>query len=117
MSVIYVKDGVEFLVIAPGGFVLLSAIQRTATSLGLDLTITSGTDGEHSGPNDPHHRGEAYDVRTHGMTPQQKSAVVNSISAFAGPGFYVFLESPGTDNEHIHGQVAKGTTYPPQETA
>jgi hypothetical protein len=26
--------------------------------------------------------------------------------------FYGFLESPGTDNEHFHVQVKKGTVYP-----
>jgi hypothetical protein len=113
MNVLRTKPGVEFKVIAPGGFVLLAAIQDAASMAGVDLTITSGSDGEHSGPNDPHHRGEAYDVRCHDLTDAQKTTVIDSISRFAGPHFYVFLESPGTENEHIHCQVRKGTVYPP----
>lgn len=57
-NVIRVKDGVLFLKIAPAGFRILSAIDQVAQALSLDLVITSGTDGEHSGPLDPHHRGE-----------------------------------------------------------
>jgi hypothetical protein len=114
VNVVRTKPGVEFSVIAPGGFVLLSAIEQAAMESHIDLTITSGTDGCHSGENDPHHRGEAYDVRTHDFSEQMKAQIVASIQRYAGPAFYVFLESPGTVNEHIHCQVCKGTTYPPQ---
>jgi hypothetical protein len=113
MNLVTVKPGVLFTVIAPGGFVILSAIQQCAERLALDLVITSACDGEHSGPADPHHRGEAYDIRTHNFTPDQKSGVLaNLMSTLGWDRFYGFLESPGTDNEHIHVQVKKGTTYP-----
>lgn len=117
MNIVDTKDGVLFAVIAPGGFRILSAIDQVAKSYAMDLTITSGSDGVHSGPNDPHHRGEAYDLRTHDMTPQQKTDVLDKIMAILGYDcFYGFLESPGTDNEHIHIQVKKGTVYPPDPT-
>ena len=113
MSVIRVKDGVEFTQIAPGGFAILSAVQRCASLLQIDLTITSACDGEHSGPTDPHHRGEAYDVRSHDMTPEQKQDVLGNIMATLGwDSFYGFLEAAGTNNEHFHFQVKKGTIYP-----
>ena len=44
---------------------ILAALKAASKTLNLDLTITSGTDGVHSGPGDVHHRGEAYDVRSH----------------------------------------------------
>lgn len=114
IPVVRVKPGVAFSVIAPGGFVLLTAIQLAAEDTGLDLTITSGTDGEHSGPNDPHHRGEAYDVRSHDLTAEQKEAVQESlVRNLSAAHFFFFLEAEGTDNEHFHLQVKKGTTYPP----
>lgn len=92
---------------------MLSAIQQAAIHLAMDLTITSACDGEHSGPTDPHHRGEAYDIRTHDLTPEQKTGLLANIMASLGwDQFYGFLESPGTDNEHIHVQIKKGTTYP-----
>lgn len=112
MNVVRVKPGVLFTTIAPGGFCMLMAIQQATAACGLDLTITSACDGEHSGPNDPHHRGEAYDIRTHDMTKEQKTEVLVFITSTLGSAFYGFLEAPGTDNEHIHVQVRKGTTYP-----
>lgn len=110
MGVIRVKPGVEFAMIAPGGFRILWAIEDLAASIAYDLTITSGTDGAHSGPTDPHHRGEAYDVRSHDL-PDKEATLIAMMNRL-GPQFYAFLESPGTDNEHIHAQVKKGTTYP-----
>lgn len=112
MGCTYFKSGVLFTVIAPGGFRILSAIDQTAALLDLDLVITSACDGTHSGPTDPHHRGEAYDVRSHDLEPDVKDKVLATLIKILGPEFYVFLESPGTDNEHFHGQVRKGTTYP-----
>lgn len=114
MGIVTFKAGVLFEVIAPGGFVLLHAIQSAADALHVDLVITSGTDGMHSGYADPHHAGEAYDIRTHGMADDLKTAVLEHIQETAGPAFFAFLENRGTDTEHIHAQVAKGTKYPPE---
>lgn len=114
MGIVLHKDGVEFATIAPGGFVLLHAIQSAADALEVNLTITSGTDGAHSGYADPHHRGEAYDIRTHDLPADLRPKVLEHIQQTAGPAFYAFLEAAGTDNEHIHAQVAKGTKYPPE---
>jgi|SRR5271154_6801431 len=113
MGVVRVKDGVLFSVIAPGGFRILSAIDRSAQSVIYDLVITSGTDGEHSGPNDPHHRGEAYDIRTNDLGELDKQFILRQTMAYLGTEqFYGFIEAPATDNEHIHIQVKKGTKYP-----
>lgn len=112
MNVVTTKPGVEFACIAPGGFVILSAIQRAVTMLSVDLVISSGTDGDHSGPTDPHKEGKAYDVRSHDLTDEKKLIVLGTINAFLGDRFYGFLEDPGTPGEHFHFQVAKGTTYP-----
>ena len=113
MGVVRVKDGVEFTVIAPGGFCILAAIENAAALCNRDLTITSACDGEHSGPDDPHHRGEAYDVRTHDIPPEYKQLVAGTILRGLPAGrFYGFIESPGTPDEHFHVQVRKGTNYP-----
>jgi hypothetical protein len=107
-----VKEGVEFKVIAPGGFRILAALDHTAVFISHDLTITSGTDGEHSGPNDPHHKGEGYDIRSHDLPDKQLA--LSMLTGFLGSEFYAFLEDPDSENEHIHCQVAKGTIYPPE---
>lgn len=116
---IRVKQGVQFAVIAPGGFRILAALESCADRIAHNLTITSGTDGAHSGPDDPHHRGEAYDVRTSDL-PDALLAL-NAIKDFLGipedeqqgSRFFAWVEAAGTDNEHIHVQVRKGTVYPP----
>lgn len=118
---VQVKPGVTFPAttgpykgtIAPGGFRILGALEVVARKLGVNLTITSGSDGEHSGPDDPHYRAEAYDVRSHDFPGDYQPVVLNAIQAVLPTDlFFVFLENPGTDDEHWHAQVKKGTTYP-----
>jgi hypothetical protein len=114
-GVVRLKDGVLFSVIAPAGFRILSAIDQTAEAMGRDLEITSACDGVHSGtPEEPHHSGEAYDVRTHDFPSEQfKQMVLEGIMQRLDPErFFGFLEDSGTDNEHIHCQRKKGTVYP-----
>lgn len=113
LGIVQVKEGVLFSVIAPGGFRILNAIETTARKLGKVLTITSACDGMHSGPNDPHHRGEAYDIRSDDFDEATKPVILNCLQALLpSDQFYVFLESPNTPNEHWHAQVKKGTAYP-----
>ena len=111
MSVL-VKQGVEFAVIAPGGFLILQAVKAASKSLGFDLTITSGTDGVHSGPLDPHRTGEAFDVRSNDLAHDQKVAVLNAVMSGLELGrFYGFLEGMGSPDEHFHFQRSKNTTF------
>jgi hypothetical protein len=111
MSVVRTKDGVQFGVIAPGGFEILAALVMAANHINHDLTITSGTDGIHSGPDDPHHRGEAYDIRTHDLP--DAALALQAIQEFLDSvHFFSFIEDPGLPGEHIHAQVRKGTVYP-----
>ena len=113
---IKIKPGVEFSVIAPAGFLILQALKSATKYLDLDLTITSGTDGEHSGPTDPHKRGEAYDIRSHDFLPVVKRNVLMAImSNLDKTRFFGFIEDPGGDSEHIHIQRRKGTTYTVEE--
>ncbi|SRR5258708_3596465 len=110
-NIIKVKDGVEFTTIAAGGFRMLAAFVTVADKLGQDLTITSACDGEHSGPDDPHHHGLAYDIRSHDLV--DKDRVLQAIISELGTDqFYAFLESPDSDNEHIHCQLRHGIIYP-----
>lgn len=107
-----VKAGVEFAIVAPAGFVILTAIKQASKDLGIDLTITSGTDGAHSGPKDPHKTGEAYDVRSHDFSHEQKMAVLRAVMGSLEVGrFYGFLEGMNGPDEHFHFQRSKGTTF------
>ena len=109
---VIVKPGVLFDVIAPAGYKILIALKSASKALNLDLTITSGTDGQHSGPLDPHHEGEAYDIRTHDFDGPTKTAVLQAIMQPLGwDRFYGTIEAPGLANEHIHCQRKIGTRY------
>jgi hypothetical protein len=110
---VFAKSSVSFAVMAPGGFRILSAIEQASEKLACDLILTSGCDGIHSGPNDPHHSGNAYDLRSHDFSPEQKDRVLAQVMNYLGwDQFYGFLEDAGTDNEHFHFQVKKGTIFP-----
>ena len=115
IPVVRVKDGVLFTKIAPGGFRILAALEDAADRIFHDLTITSACDGEHSGPNDPHPRGEAYDVRSKDLPDPQLA--LKAIQDFLGERFFAWIEDAGQDNEHIHVQIRKGSVYPPAPIA
>jgi hypothetical protein len=110
MSIVLVKPGVQFTIISPAGFRILWALTEVATG-GADITITSACDGLHSGVDDPHHRGEAYDIRCHDAA--DPAILLQDIQHVLGTGlFFSFIEDPGTPNEHIHVQKRKGVEYP-----
>lgn len=119
---VYDKQGVQYSVISPAGHLLLSAIQFASEALKLDLTITSACDGAHSGPEDPHHFGSAYDVRTHGLPDKQVvlQAIMDELGDTITPGdgglltekFFGWIENEDTPDEHIHIQLRHGISYP-----
>lgn len=111
MPVLMSKPGVLFTVIAPAGFQILTAINRAAVIIGHDITVTSACDGEHSGPDDPHHRGEAYDFRTHDL-PDKNLALATIKSLLDYDKFFAWIEDEDTPNEHIHVQLRHGMSYP-----
>ena len=112
---IRVKAGVEFgHEIAPAGMRILEVLKQIAAIVDFDITITSARDGAHSGPNDPHHTAEAFDLRTKGLTKTQKATLLASLQTalYQEPRlFYAFLEAPQSPNEHIHCQRRQGTVY------
>lgn len=116
------KEGVQFAVIAAGGFRLLSALQTAAFQLNCDFLITAGTNGTHSGPDDPHYGGRAYDVHSKSFSEPEKQSILRSIMAALNDGepqpgsgglltnyFFGWLEGAGTANEHFHIQQRRGT--------
>ena len=115
MGRLLVKPGVDFgTVLAPAGAQILDTLKRLVPAYPFDVTITSARDGVHSGPADPHHSGEAFDLRTNTLTDDQTIDLLTDIRRllYKTPRkFYAFLEAPATANEHIHCQKRKGVTY------
>jgi hypothetical protein len=113
---------------ASGGARILAAIDVTAKSLPIDLLVTSGADGTHSGPTDPHLTGNAFDVAVTGMNVQRIIDVKKALETYLGPRFTVLYEVPqrpidpvlgslayvnaGATGPHFHIQVVKGTVFP-----
>lgn len=112
MGVLHVKPGVDFgTEFAPAGARILEVLKGLVRSYSFDVTITSARDGRHSGPTDPHHTGEAFDIRTHDLSEPARTLLLADLKAGLGGRFYAFLEAPGTPNEHIHCQRRQRTVY------
>jgi len=111
MGQVKIKPGVTFEPFAPAGMRILEVLKSIVTSYSFDVTITSGTDGEHSGPADPHKHGMAFDIRTNDLNDAQRNLLLKDLQLGLGPKFHAFWESPGTPNAHIHVQRTYGTVY------
>ena len=112
MGQLFVKEDVDFRKgLAPAGQLIYDVLLALTKNYPFNMTITSAYDGVHSGPGDPHYRGEALDIRSQHLTRAQKARVVADLQAalYVSPRrFYAFLEAPGTRNEHFHVQLRKG---------
>jgi hypothetical protein len=121
------KSGVSFDDIAPGGFALLAGIHHAAATLRIKLVITSGTDGRHSGPSDPHYQGKAYDISIADYSLNEIDEILDAMAAvLPAESFTLLLESPvallggrhpvvlnpQATAPHLHLQVRRGTVYP-----
>lgn len=120
MAKLTALPNVEFAVIDEATIYLLATLQKYAATLDMVdvLVITSGSDGAHSGPDDPHHLGHALDLRTHNFpTRADRFALASQLEARLGKFFFAFVEDPDSPNEHVHVQVRKGCVYPPPAIA
>ncbi len=116
MGRLLVKPGVLFgETLSPAGARILDVAKKVADLVDFDVTITSARDGIHSGPNDPHFLGDAFDFRTNTLQPDQKARLLTSLQnglyTSQPRRFYAFLEDAGGLNEHLHVQRRAGTTY------
>jgi hypothetical protein len=109
MAKVNIKEGVT-AILSPAGIRLLGVLDVVARLLGRDITITSGSDGMHSGPADPHHFGNAYDIRTHDDPDKQQlvTTIINKLAESEPGKFFAFIEDDGGPNEHIHAQLRHG---------
>jgi len=114
MAILRTKPGVEFAVIDDVTRQLFYVLLRAAEYFQLgELTITSGSDGVHSGPDDPHYCGHAVDVRTHDLPPTVDAGrLVLFVKHGLGDDYFAFFEANGTPNAHLHVQLAKGHKLP-----
>ena len=125
---------VSGVALKPAGLRIICEAVNIAKDLPYNVGVTSGTDGQHSGPPDPHHRGEAIDFMTRNMpTMGDKYAFASAMifrlvdgtsdtpfrvngkddsAGWACARWFAFVEDPGLPNEHIHVQLRQGCVYP-----
>lgn len=116
MGKLLIKDGVDFgSALAPAGARILGVLKQLAPDYDFDITITSARDGVHSGPADPHHSGEAFDVRSQGLSALQIARLLHDVQVglynSTPRRFYAFYEAAGTPNAHLHIQRRAGSSY------
>jgi hypothetical protein len=94
------KEGVAIKGLQPQMLVALLLAKQVFDELGVDTTVTSGSDGEHM-EGSKHYTGLAWDFRTHHTG--RAEAVARELTKVLKPlGFDVVLEALGSFNEHIH---------------
>lgn len=125
MGLVLFKPGVT-LQPDPAGARILGTLDRVARRLAFDVTITCGADSHPL--TDPHSRGRAFDVRTHGLTEDQKTYLLREALldlqddaadapeeltirgialALATRRWFGQIEHHGEDGEHVHLQLRK----------
>lgn len=120
------KAGCQTSVLAPAGVRILGALERCAQVLQRELVITCGSDSH--GPDDPHSKGEAFDVRSHDLTPAQKQLLLSAMLQALSEGpqdvisqkdggyvtghFFGWLEHAGEITEHFHFQQRNNVAFP-----
>lgn len=128
MGVVRFKDGVTLLPTSATAR-LLGVLDTLARASDDDLTVTCGSDGHPE--TDPHTRGKAVDIRVHGQTHDEISALLRaivvglngseegltilptvSLEHWATPLWFGQWEAPGQPNEHLHIQVRRGLPFP-----
>lgn len=125
--VLRARSSVKFDRIAPAGFRILAAIDALTSMLGIDLTITCGSDGHPSA--DPHTTGEAYDVSVAALSIDNVVKAKHALEDVLGPLFTVLYEAPeapldsrlrsitfvnaAASGPHLHIQRKRDTVYPP----
>lgn len=130
MGILRYKDGVTLKPDAAGTR-LLGAIERITRTWPTDVTITAGSDSHP--PTDPHTLGRAFDVRTHGMQDNEKTAFLHLVlvdlmdANETGPAeqtikgiwyacntklWFAQVENHALDAEHIHLQLRNAAIFP-----
>lgn len=86
------KSGVTLNGLQPAGARILSVLDQATFQINRDLTVTSGTDSH--GPDDPHTRGCAFDVRTLDLPEATIFTLVPWLKKKLGQDFTVLYEVP-----------------------
>lgn len=98
---IYVKDGVHFEALRREVLNMLPYVDAIYSGLGYNVVITSANDGVHN-PGSLHYANLALDFRIKHLPKTLWIKVAEMLAHALGAGYDVLLESPETENAHIH---------------
>lgn len=128
IPVVRLEPGVSLNGLAPGGIRILARVDDATKIIQQDIVITSGTDRHTRGR---HPKGEALDLRTKDYDIPTIVKLLRFLTDTLGPRFTALYEvpvpssdlmlrrvetvNPAATGPHIHVQVKKGTTYPPDD--
>jgi hypothetical protein len=106
------KPSVRFKAFTPALLRILRAVYTVAQGLDLsEVVITSANDSGHM-VTSRHYTDEAIDLRTKNFpTEASKLRFAAALRADLGPAFTVLYEYPKRENQHLHIQPRRGTTY------
>lgn len=90
------KPGVSIAKLTPQALMGVMIVMEVYRGMKKDLTITSGDDGKHM-VGSKHYEGNAFDIRTRGMSSSEKADVARMIREVIGEDFDVVVEPT-----HIH---------------
>ncbi len=129
MYVVTWKPGARWDTPTSAGTRILGVLDRAASVCRTNLEVASGTDGAHSGPDDPHKRGLAFDVSVANLSTLLIVQLKTYLEQVLGPAFTVLFEcptrpvepqltaiawvNPDATGRHFHIQPKKGTLWPP----
>ena len=93
---VLVKSSVCFKYITNTHLIIICAVKECWSNRKNEPVVTSAFDGKHM-PNSRHYVGEALDVRTSTLKPQEVTEFANSLKNYLGKSFDVVVEA-----DHIH---------------
>lgn len=125
------KPGVTVDGLADGGRKIHDFFEAYAGAMSHPVLVTCTTgDPALHGPNDPHTKGNAFDIGVKGLEPDEIVAMYRAAAHVLGPEFTVLFEVHPDDGpdlpqelhdiaylnshatgQHLHVQVKKGLTY------
>ncbi len=103
---LFIKPGVRLAGLRPEILVAVFAAERVYAEQGHDLTITAGVDGKHM-PASLHYAGQAFDVRTRDLQPEEVQKIVARLKACLADDFDVVVEG---DHLHVEYQPKQSLT-------
>ncbi len=98
---IHIKEGVRFKVLIPQICRVFLIIDEVFCRRVVSCVITSANDGKHMNGS-LHYVDKALDLRAHHIPLSQAQEIQKELQIKLGNDYDVLLESPGTENCHLH---------------